>query len=67
MRYALDIDVKELKRSYETLRKNALELFRSLKVEDDKKRLAELEAALSGLNSGMIRKRLLNQSGDQPA
>jgi len=45
MRYALDIDVKELKRSYETLRKNALELFRSLKVEDDKKRLAELEAA----------------------
>ena len=41
----MDIDVKELKRSYETLRKNALELFRSLKVEDDKKRLAELEAA----------------------
>ena len=40
----MDIDVKELKRDYDSLLKNAVELFSSLKIDDSKKKLAELES-----------------------
>ena len=44
LRCTLDIDVKELKRDYDSLLKNAVELFSSLKIDDSKKKLAELES-----------------------